>query len=137
MRILAAPQAANAVRLKRLGIDTYQEPVIYLAADSPVCQSEGWQAEARVLLTHNGTALVATLNVTTDGLLAADEAGLSEIAWHRLRARAGDVVPLAHAPPLASMSHVRARAYPEHLDGSAIAAIMLTATLLMLRTAGR
>ena len=82
-RTLAAHQAANVVRVRRLGIDTYQEPVIYLAADSPVCQSEGWQAEARVLLSHNTTSLVATLNVTTSGLLGPDEAGLSEVAWQK------------------------------------------------------
>ena len=124
MRTVDAHQAANVARLKRVGIDTYQEPVVYLAADSPVCQSEGWQAEARLLLSSNGRALVATLNVTTDGLLRPDEAGLSEIAWHRLRASDGDVVQLAHAPPLDSMSHVRARAYHEHLDQARIAAII-------------
>src|SRR5688572_16516303 len=124
MRPVAAHQAANVVRLKRLGIDTYQEPVIYLAADSPVCQSEGWQAEARILLMHNGSSLVATLNVTTDALVGPDEAGLSEAAWQLLRASEGDLVRLAHAPPLASMSHVRARAYHEHLDAAQIAAIV-------------
>ena len=120
MKAVAAHQAANVVRLKRLGIDTYQEPVVYMASDSPVCLSEGWQAPARVRLAHDGASVVATLNVMTNGLLAPDEASLSDAAWRLLGAREGDVVTVAHAPPLASMSHVRARAYHEHLEPSAI-----------------
>ena len=116
--------AANVVRLKRLGIDTYQEPVIYLAADSPVCQSEGWQAESRVLVSQGAQTIVATLNVMRNGLLGPDEAGLSDAAWTLLQATEGNVARLAHAPPPASMSHVRGRAYHEHLDPDAITAII-------------
>ena len=120
MPVVAAHQDASAVRLKRLGIDTYQEPVVYLASNSPVCLSEGWQAEARLQLTLNGRSITATLNVTTNGLLAPDEASLSDAAWQLLDADDGDLIRLAHAPPLASMSHVRARAYHDHLEADAI-----------------
>ncbi len=116
--------ATTTVRLKRLGIDTYQEAVVYLPADAPVCQSEGWQAEARVLLSLRDRSIAATLNVTTNGLLEANEASLSDAAWRLLDAREGDLIHLSNAPPLASMSHVRARAYHEHLDPDAITAIV-------------
>jgi thymidine phosphorylase len=120
----AAHQSPDVVRLKRLGIDTYQEPVIYLARSSPVCRSEGWMAQSRVELSYDGQSIVATLNVTDGDLLAADEAGLSEAAWLRLGARAGDFVRLSHAPPVDSMSYVRTKAYGRHVDAAGIDAIV-------------
>ena len=120
----AAHQSPDVVRLKRLGIDTYQEPVIFLARSSPVCRSEGWMAQSRVELSYDGQSIVATLNVTDGDLLGPDEAGLSEAAWLRLGARAGDFVRLSHAPPVDSMSHVRTKAYGRHVNAAGIDAIV-------------
>jgi thymidine phosphorylase len=120
----AAHLEPNVLRLKRLGIDTYQEPVIYMVSDCPVCRSEGWTAQARVQVSHNGRSIVATLNVTTGALLAPDEASLSNAAWSLLDAREGDLVRLSHPLPLESLSHVRAKVYGQHLDGPAIDAIV-------------
>jgi thymidine phosphorylase len=120
----AAHQSPDVVRLKRLGIDTYQEPVIFLASSSPVCRSEGWMAQSRVEVSYDGQSIVATLNMTSGDLLAPDEAGLSEAAWLRLGAREGDFVRLSHAPPVESMSHVRTKAYGGHVDASGIDAIV-------------
>ena len=120
----AAHQSPDVVRLKRLGIDTYQEPVIFLARSSPVCRSEGWMAQSRVELSYDGQSIVATLNVTDGDLLGPDEAGLSEAAWLRLGARAGDFVRLSHAPPVDSMSYVRTKAYGRHVDAAGINAIV-------------
>jgi len=111
----AAHQDADVLRLKRLGIDTYQEPVLFIARSSPVCRSEGWSAHSRVQVTLNNRSIVATLNVTTDGLLAPDEASLSEAAWTTLGAETGDLVRLSHATPLESLSDLRAKVYGERL----------------------
>ena len=54
-----------ALRLKRLGIDTYQEPVIYMHRDCHVCRAEGFEAQARVQLAYNGHVIIATLNAVT------------------------------------------------------------------------
>jgi thymidine phosphorylase len=120
----AAHQDADILRLKRLGIDTYQELVVFIARSSPVCQSEGWSAQSRVEVTLNHRSIVATLNVTTDGLLAPDEASLSEAAWTTLDATNGDLVRLSHAPPLDSLSALRAKVYGERLQPSAIEGIV-------------
>ena len=90
----AAHQEPNVLRLKRLGIDTYQELVVFMASGCPICRSEGWGAQSRVRVSCNGRAITATLNVTTESLLAADEASLSEAAWLLLGANAGDLVRL-------------------------------------------
>ena len=61
----AAHQDADILRLKRLGIDTYQELVVFMARSSPVCRAEGWAAQSRVQVSLNHRSIIATLNVTT------------------------------------------------------------------------
>src|SRR5690349_9595545 len=120
----AAHQEPNVLRLKRLGIDTYQELVIFMASGCPVCRSEGWGAQSRIAVAHKGRSIIATLNVTTDSLLALDEASLSEAAWSLLGANSGDIVRLSHAPPVESLSQVRAKVYGETLSATAIESIV-------------
>ena len=52
---------ASRIRLRRLGIDTYQEPVLYMHRDCHVCHSEGFEAQSRVEVALNGRHIVATL----------------------------------------------------------------------------
>jgi thymidine phosphorylase len=120
----AAHQEPNVLRLKRLGIDTYQELVIFMAAECPICRSEGWGAQSRVKVSFNGRSIIATLNVTTDSLLGLDEASLSEAAWQLLGANTGDIVRLSHSPPVESLSQVRAKVYGEKLTPDGIASIV-------------
>jgi len=93
---------------------------VFVARSSSICRSEGWEAQSRVRVARDGDAIIATLNVTTDGLLAPDEASLSEVAWKLLGARVGDLVRLSHPPPVESLSHVRAKVYGERLSSKAV-----------------
>lgn len=105
----------HRLRLKRLGIDTYQEAVIYMRNDCHICQAEGFEAQSRVQVERGGRTIIATLNVVTGDMLAPDEAGLSEAAWRLLGAGAGDAITLSHPPLLESLSRVRAKVYGERL----------------------
>lgn len=119
-----AHREPNVLRLKRLGIDTYREPVIYMAADCPACRSEGWTAEARIQVTRNGRSIIATLNVITGALLAPDEASLSDIGWQRLDAHDGDLISLAHPAPVESLGHIRAKVFGHRLTDAAITTVV-------------
>ena len=66
----------HALRLVRLGIDTHQEPVVYMRADCHVCRSEGFSAQSRVRLSTERGSLLATLNVVHGHLLAHQYEGL-------------------------------------------------------------
>ncbi|MFM2288802.1 MAG: hypothetical protein RL684_1945, partial [Pseudomonadota bacterium] len=55
--------ADNTLRAWRTGIDTYQEPVVYMRRDCAVCRSEGFTTQARVQLTAGSASIVATLSV--------------------------------------------------------------------------
>ncbi|MGE4158010.1 MAG: thymidine phosphorylase family protein [Planctomycetota bacterium] len=106
------------LRLRRVGIDTYQEPIIYMHSDCHVCRAEGFGAQARILVRHGSREIIATMNVVHSDWLTPGEAGLSEAAWKQLEAREGDEVRLSHAPPIASLGHLRSKIFGNTLgDG--------------------
>ncbi len=116
--------APHSLRLRRIGIDTYQEAVIYMRSDCHVCRSEGFEAQARIQVQSGERIIIATLNVITIDLLAPGEAGLSEVAWRFLEAKEGDRITLSHPAPLESLSHVRAKVYGKRLNAVAMQAIV-------------
>ena len=111
-----APFHHGGLRVAHIGIDTYQEPVVYMHADCEVCRSEGFAALARVRLSLDGREIIATLNVVHSNLLSKHEAGLSDAAWIALGARPGGLVQVSHPDPIESFSKVRGKIYGRTLD---------------------
>lgn len=114
----------HSLRLRRLGIDTHQEAVVYMRRDCPVCRSEGFAAQARIEVRAGDRSIIATLGQITSDLLALDEASLSESAWRRLSVKEGDEITLAHAAPLDSFGYIRGKLYGHRLDATAMRDIM-------------
>ena len=85
----------HSLTLKRMGIDTHQQPVVYMRADCHVCRSEGLAAHSRVRITTDHGSIVATLNIVRDGFLEPGEAGLSDAAWRLLDAAPGQRADVA------------------------------------------
>ncbi|GAA0888785.1 thymidine phosphorylase family protein [Rhodanobacter soli] len=110
--------------MRRLGIDTGHEHVVYLNKDSPICRSEGFGAHSRLELRVGTQRVLATLNIVQDGLLGVDEAGLSESAWLALQPGADERVIIAHSPSVDSLASVRAKIYGKELDASALHGII-------------
>ncbi|HEY7502936.1 MAG TPA: thymidine phosphorylase family protein [Gemmatimonadales bacterium] len=111
-------------RVRRLGIDTGQEAVVYLRRDSAVVRSEGFDSQTRIEVRVGARSLRATLGVITGPLLEEGEAGLSEAAWARLQPQEGELVQFRHPRPLASLRHVRAKIHGQRLERSALAEIV-------------
>ena len=120
----ANSENGSRLRLRRIGIDTYQEPVLFMHRDCPVCHSEGFEAQSRVEIALNSHHIVATLNVVDADFISPGEAGVSEAAWRLLRAQEGDVVLLRHPAPLESLGHVRAKVYGRRLTEPALRAVI-------------
>ena len=97
--------------LTRLGIDTHQEPVVYMREDCHVCRSEGFNAQGRVQICAGDRSIIATLDIVKGDLLSHQKAGLSEAAWLLLKAAEGEKATFRHAPPVDSMSYVRGKLY--------------------------
>jgi len=118
---------ATGLRLRRLGIDTYQQCVVYLRADAPIVRCEGFEAQSRLEIRRQdapGRTVVATLNVVHAPLLASDEIGVSEAAWRALDGADGDAVVAVHAPPLLSFGAIQAKIFGRPLGRDVAAAIV-------------
>ncbi|HEX5307403.1 MAG TPA: thymidine phosphorylase, partial [Dyella sp.] len=111
-------------RLRRLGIDTGAEHVVYLHHASPICRSEGFDAHARVQLQVGERQLLATLAIVHGELLAPDEAGLSESAWSTLQPQPDEHVVIAHPASVESLANVRAKIYGHTLDDAQLHGIV-------------
>ena len=106
----------RSLKLRRLGIDTYQEAVVYMTRDCHVCRAEGFVAQSRVQVALGARHLIATVNVVSNSLLRHGEASLSESAWHALDAQEGMPILLSHPEPLESLSVLRAKVYGQRVD---------------------
>lgn len=112
---LNAP-AHSMLKLRRLGIDTYQEAVIYMNRDCHVCRSEGFAAQSRVEVKLGARHIIATLNIVSSTLLRDDEASLSESAWRALSAQDGAEIEVSHPEPLESLGALRAKVYGQRVE---------------------
>ena len=111
-----APELRGALTLRWLGIDTYQEAVVYMTRDCHVCRSEGFAAQSRVQVTLGARHLIATVNVVSSSLLGDGEASLSESAWRALDAHDGARIQVSHPDPLESLSVLRAKVYGRRVE---------------------
>ncbi len=111
-------------RLRRIGIDTGDEYVIYLHEHSPLCRAEGFGAHSRVQIEVGKRQLVARLNMVRGALLTPEEAGLSEPAWLQLNPQPGETAMFAHPASVDSLALVRAKIHGLTLDGGAFGTIM-------------
>jgi thymidine phosphorylase len=113
--VSAAEAEAGELTLKHLGVDTQREHVIYMNGDSPVCKSEGFEAQARIRVEHRNGTILASLQIFRNDLLGVNEVSLSEDAWRELKAQEGDTVKISHPEPVSSFGHVRSKIYGNEL----------------------
>jgi thymidine phosphorylase len=116
--------ATDALRMRRVGIDTYQELVAYMRSDCDICRSEGFEAHSRVEVWRGERHIVATLNVVHFPMIAMHEVGLSEAAWRALGGADGEPVQVRHPAPMQSFSSVRAKIYGHPFTSDGVAAIV-------------
>ena len=105
---------------RRLGIETPNEAHIFMHKDCSVCRAEGFGARSSVRVGHGGKTVIATLYPVTGGLVAPNEAGLSEWAWRALGLAEGDLVAISHPPPLDSLGPIRGKVHGKRLDAAAL-----------------
>ena len=122
---MSAAHSTEHMLLKRAGVDTYLEPVVYMRADCAVCRSEGFEAQTRVWVHVGGRRILATLNVVTEiGWLAPGYAALSEAAWRRLDPQPNETASFSHADAPESARLIRSKVYGQPLNRSDFSLIM-------------
>lgn len=107
-----------------MGVDTHQEPVVYMREDCHICRAEGFNASSRVALQGDDKQLIATLNIVDNSKLPVGHLGLSRIAISQLGVVEGDQVLVNHAPLVTSFSAVRKKVYGHRLSASEIRSII-------------
>lgn len=121
---MSAEVTHTRLRVVRAGIDTYQQPVVYMHRDCPVCRSEGFAALTRVLMLVGDIELIATLNVVTGDHLPMDTVALSEAAWAAVQPSEDAWATFRHPEPPASAGALRAKVFGERLDPEDFLALM-------------
>ncbi|PJZ69825.1 thymidine phosphorylase [Leptospira perolatii] len=106
------------LRVKDIGIGTYRENIVFMRSDCAICRSEGFKALTRLIVSHNGKSIVATLNVVKSGILKINEVGLSIEALRRLGVSEGERISIRHLEPVDSLRLVRAKMYRNELKES-------------------
>ncbi|HYC14146.1 MAG TPA: thymidine phosphorylase family protein [Stellaceae bacterium] len=110
-------------RLRHVPIDTYREPVAFLPRRSSAYRPSDFQALGKVAVTGAGRHVFASLNIVDhEGILAADEIGLSDAAFAVLGLPEGSDVSVEQAAPPESLEAVRAK-----IDGRELAPEQLEA----------
>jgi len=106
----------SKLRVKKVGIDTYHENIAYLSFGCELCKSQGFGALSKIEVRGDGKSILATLNMTENGLVKSTEIGLSDIAFERLGMAQGTEVSLSHPNPLLSYDYVRQKLEGKGLD---------------------
>ncbi|MDZ4308135.1 thymidine phosphorylase family protein [Allopontixanthobacter sp.] len=118
-------ETVHSLSLLRAGIDTYQQPVVYMREDCDLCRAEGFSVQTQIGVTLRERSIVATLNVITRAdWLSTDTAGLSDAAWQALDAQEGDVATFFHPEPPAAAAVIRGKVYGKRLDDAACRTIV-------------
>lgn len=105
----------STLKVKKIGIDTYQENIAYLPQCSEIVRSQGFAALSKIEIHSAEKNILATLNITQDNLVSHDEIGLSDIAFTRMGLEPGAEVTLSHPNPLVSTDYIR-----EKLEGAVL-----------------
>lgn len=109
----------DTLKIRQVGIDTYHENVAYLNRECSIYRAEGFQALSKILVTTNGSVLLAVLNVVDDhSIVQPGELGLSQQAFNYLNVDEGTLVTVDHAEPPKSMDAVRRKINGERLNQS-------------------
>jgi thymidine phosphorylase len=108
----------HRLRLRRLRIDSYLEPVAFMHRDSHICRSEGFGVHSRIQVRIGIKGVVATLHVVDGDILGTDEISLSESAWQMLGAHEGGHAIVSHPQPSAAEGLLRAKVMGNRLGAA-------------------
>ncbi|TXL64758.1 thymidine phosphorylase family protein [Zeimonas arvi] len=111
--------------IRRVGIDTWRENVVFLHRDCPVVRAAGFQALAKVRVQANGKTLIGVLNVVDDDAICPPcELGLSEEAFRRLGAEPGRPARIEQAEPPPSIAALHRKIAGDRLEEHDLHAIV-------------
>ncbi|WGL17710.1 thymidine phosphorylase family protein [Microbulbifer bruguierae] len=115
---------ATTLYAYKLGIDTHQEPLVYMRTDCSICRAEGYTANTRLQIKAESGTLIATLNTVSEEILPPGSIGFSDSAWEFLALHHGQPVTVHHVPQVGSLSALRKKIYGHALSADEIGSII-------------
>ena len=107
-----------------MGVDTHEEPIVFMRTDCDICRAEGFSANTRLQIQTEEKSLIATLNIVSPKILAPGNIGFSDSAWSYLNLEEGQSVQVRHAPLVHSLSALRKKIYGHELNALEISSII-------------
>lgn len=120
---LESPRELVPLRAVRLKLRTQREAIAIVNKACTVARSEGLTERARIELRKGDRQTIARLYQVDNAMVAMDEIGLSETAWHRLGLKDGDRITLHHPRSVNSMGGLRSKVYGHRLNPKTASAI--------------
>ena len=118
---MARPMPLTAYKM---GIDTHEEPIVFMRKDCAICRAEGYTANTRLQIRVGERTLIATLNTVAEEILPTGSIGFSDSAWEYLDLRADTPVMVHHSPEVQSLSALRKKIYGHSLNALEISSII-------------
>lgn len=113
------------LKLKHVGIDTYQENVAFLARNCSIYRPEEFQAFKKIEVIDGKSRILASILIVDDeNIVGPDELGLSEQAFRRMGLKEGTDVRIEPAKPPRSREHLRRKIHGSTLDARQIKEII-------------
>lgn len=100
-------------KLKRAGIDTYNEAIAYIRKENLLIPSLGLHLLEKVRVWRGKREILATLHAVEKGSIKCDEVALSNYAFKKLNLPEGELVNVEPATPLLSIEFVKKRLHGE------------------------
>ena len=110
------PKRSKSLHVRRMGVDTQSEFVVFMRKDSPVSRAEGFVTHNRLRVSNDGRSVIATLYQADPALLGEGEVGLSDSAWVQLDLEEGDRITVTHSEYVDSLSLVRHKVFGNGLE---------------------
>ncbi len=102
------------LKVKRVSVDTTPENTVFLSRECSVYRAEEFTALKKIEIISKARTILATLIIADDPqIVADDELGLAEPAFHRLGLPENAHVESAHAAPPSSLDAIR-----DKIDGA-------------------
>src|SRR5579864_8039579 len=119
------PLTAGRLKARPLPLDTFRENIVVLSRDNAVLRPARLAGAHRLEVKSRGVAIIATPMIADDPqLVGADEIGLPQPAFRRLKIAAGDAVEIAPTRPPRSLEAVRAKIRGETLTPDRMAEVV-------------
>lgn len=113
------------LKLRKIGIDTYQDTVAFMARSCTQYRPVEFQAFKKIEVIHGARKILASLMIVDDeNIIGPDELGFSGHVFDRFGLDKGNPVSIAPAEPPSSLEHLRSKIHGHTLDAGQIETII-------------